>query len=537
MHTPDTKTLPAWRDPFFLAILALGAFLIFYHLGQRPLWQDEAETANLGRNVLKTGLPTVTDGVNIVSQEERREFGSDMIWRWSPWMQIYMSAAGQMIVPHSTFWARFWFAVTGLACIAATYLLLLRRFGDRAWACLSAALLTLHVPFLLYARQGRYYSAGGLILLFILWGFLGDWKRRTAPLLAIGLGLGLLFHANYLLLLSLAPPFLVAALLLYRERMEFRRVGLAILLSCLLIVPGIFLYRMGRQSALFNIMVVPENIMLYFSDWVMFMIPLPVLAALAWRWKEFFIGRGGPRDPKERFCLFMALLMVGSFFILAIFPQRFHRYIVHFYPCCAILLAWAGLKLWRFSRPSGVLFLVLVGLTNWLHIIPMERLKIVNRPWENDFRMLTSTNIPIKLFLAEIIRGYPDVNIGLIDFFLTHAKPGQTILAEYGDMPLQFYTPFRVIGGLEGPIDPSEKPDWVSMRRDVRVNRDGLLFAPREFITNHLDLDRDYQRIELPTPDETFGNRPGPQFHAFLPVGPPQSALVVYMRKENTDAR
>ncbi|MFZ5426631.1 MAG: ArnT family glycosyltransferase [Thermodesulfobacteriota bacterium] len=533
MRTPDHSPNSAWRDPVFLAIMALAAFLIFKGLGDRPLWQDEAETANLARNVLATGLPTVTDGVNLVSQEERREFDSDMIWRWSPWLQIYMSAAGQLVDPHGTFWARFLFALTGLACIAATYLLILARFGDRAWARLSAALLACSVPFLLFARQGRYYSAGGLILLAILWGFLGDWKRRWPPLAAIGLGMGLLFHANYLLLLSLAPPLLAAALLLYRDRMSFPRTAMAVAMASALVVPGIFLYRLGRQSTLFNIMLVPENIMLYFSDWVMFMVPLPVLAYLAWRWRGFFLGRGGPAEPAERFCLFSVLVMIGSFLILALFPQRFHRYIVHFYPLCAILLAWAGLALWRFSRPSGALFLVLVGLTNWLNLIPMERLKIVNRPWQNDLTMLTSVNVPLKLHLTELFTGYPtDVNQSLIGFFNANARPGQTILAEYSDMVLQYYTPFRVIGGLQGPISPAEKPDWIAMRRDVRVNRDGFLFAPREFILTRLDLANDYERVELPMPDETFGNRADPYFHYFVPAGPPQSPLVVYRRKE-----
>jgi len=200
-------------------------------------------------------------------------------------------------------------------------------------------------------------------------------------------------------------------------------------------------------------------------------------------------------------------------------------------------MGWAGVTLWRFSRLNGALFLMLAGLTNWLLIVPMDTLGLINRPWENDFRMLTSANIPLKLFLTENIRGYPDVNIGLVDFFLTHAKPGQTILAEYDDLPLQFYTPFRVIGGLQGPIDPSEKPDWLLMRQDVRTNRDGVLFAPREFITTKLDLNRDYERIELPFPDETFGNRPGPQFHHFVPVGAPQSQVVVYRLREDARAR
>jgi len=111
----------------------------------------------------------------------------------------------------------------------ATYLLAATRLRDPALARLSALLLAVNVPFLLFARQGRYYSAGGLLLLLILWGFLGDWKRRTGPLLAIGLGLGLLFHANYLLLLSLAPPLLLVALTLYRADFTWKRMALAVL--------------------------------------------------------------------------------------------------------------------------------------------------------------------------------------------------------------------------------------------------------------------------------------------------------------------
>ncbi|WP_243440108.1 ArnT family glycosyltransferase [Fundidesulfovibrio soli] len=530
--TNTTQTpLRAWRDPIFAAIMLLAAFLIFKGLGDRPLWQDEAETANLARNVLKTGVPYVTDGVNLVSQEERREFDSDMVWRWSPWLQIYMSAAGQLIDRTSAFWSRFLFALTGLACIAGTYLLILRRFGDRAWALLSASLLTLSVPFLLFARQGRYYSAGALLMLILFWGFLGDWRRKALPAAVIGLTLGVLFHANYLLLISLGPPLVLASYLLYRP-VPFKRLALIGAWAAALIVPGVLLYRLGRQSTLFNIMLVPENMELYFADWLMFMIPLPVVAALVWRWRGFFAGRGGPEGERERFCMFMVLLMIGSFMILALFPQRFHRYIVHFYPSCAIILAWAGLKLWRFSRPSAVLFLVLVGLTNWLNLIPMERLGIVNRPWQNDFRMLTSVNIPLKLHLTEITRGYPDVNTTLIRFFNTNARPGQTILAEYGDMVLQFHTPFRVLGGLQGPIAPDEKPDWVSMRRDVRVNRDGLVFAPRVFIQEQLNLERDYERVPMTQPDETFGNRADPYYHYFSPAGPPQAALEIYRRKE-----
>ena len=86
--------------------------------------------------------------------------------------------------------------------------------------------------------------------------------------------------------------------------------------------------------------------------------------------------------------------------------------------------------------------------------------------------MLTSPNLPLKLFLTELISGYPDVNRNYIQFFLTHAQPEDTILTTYGDLPLQFYTPFRVIGGLQGHISLSRPPDWVVPRCEIRYNRD-----------------------------------------------------------------
>ena len=52
-----------------LIILALGAFLLLYHLDHRPFWQDEAETARLAKRVLTYGVPQAYDGVNLVSQE------------------------------------------------------------------------------------------------------------------------------------------------------------------------------------------------------------------------------------------------------------------------------------------------------------------------------------------------------------------------------------------------------------------------------------------------------------------------------------
>lgn len=94
-----------------------------------------------------------------------------------------------------------------------------------------------------------------------------------------------------------------------------------------------------------------------------------------------------------------------------------------------------------------------------------------------------------------------------------------------------------MIGGLQGPIDPSEKPEWLSLRRDVRVNRDGLLFSARYFVLNNIDLERDYEQVAMDMPDETFGNRADPYFHYFVPRGGSQKPLAIYKRKDIPDGR
>lgn len=523
-------------DWALVAILAVAAFLLFYNLGQRPFWQDEAETACLAKNVLRTGLPYAFDGVNVVSQEEEREFDKTggYLWRWSPWIQIYMQAAGFAVGGLDTAAGRVPFALAALVAVFWTYRLVRRHFGDRNWALLAATLLTLCVPYLLIGRQARYYAPGTLFVLWTLDAFLSDWQRRWPAWWAMFGSMVLLFHANYLLFLSFAPTALVAAALVFPERMAVKRLTLLTLATVVVaVVPGILLYRIGRQSGMFDILLVPENLMLYFADLCMFCIPLPVSAALVWRWRGFFTKLKRPADPGERFVLFSAVLIVFSLLFLGIVPQRFFRYIAHLLPLCAILLAWCVRRLWGFSRPASVMLFCLLAFTNWLAVYPMERLKIVNRPWQNDFRMLTSLNFPIKLFVTELVCGYPDVNTAIVEFFKTHAKPGQTVLAEYGELPLMFYVDgLHILGGLQGPVPEGTVPDWVLRRRVVRVNRDRFLFGAREF-TDAMDLARDYERVPLPFPDETFGNRTDdPNHHYFIPVEEPQKELEVWRRKE-----
>src|SRR5437867_1953071 len=158
----------ASSDPLLWAIGLVAAVLLFGSLAERSLWQDEAETALLAKNILSFGKPVAFDGRNVVSQEAGKEFGPDRLWRWSPWLQYGIAALSIGLLGPTTLAARLPFAILGLLCVPLVYLVARRLFASVAIARLSALFLALSVPFILHARQARWYALIDVSLLGLL---------------------------------------------------------------------------------------------------------------------------------------------------------------------------------------------------------------------------------------------------------------------------------------------------------------------------------------------------------------------------------
>jgi hypothetical protein len=528
-------------DPLFLALLALVSFLLLYNLDYRPFWQDEAETACLARNVLKFGTPRAFDGINLISQEEGREAGADHLWRWSPWMQIYLTAGAFYLAQPSTTAGRFPFAVLGILCVCLTYLLIKRHFRDLLWARLAAALLGLSVPFLMYSRQCRYYSLATLLVLGSLYAFRMDWQQRWGPALLLLISFGLLFHANYLLFFTYGAAFLAAAILLYHRELPVKRTLLLAAGVALVALQGTVFFQVQKQGGMFDLTRIASNLQCYFQDLFQFMAPLPVIGCLLlyWLWLAAFPG-GRERlqaDREARFTMFLGLIVLFNILIISLAPQGEHRYLIHLYPLCAMVLGWAVCRVAAYHKVSAVLLAFLLLFTNWLHLLPVTRLNIQLRPADNSPYMLTYPNFPLKLYLSELVYGYPDVNRNLIDFFQAQARPGDTIVTTYGDLPLQFYTSCVVFGGLQGRLpEAGELPKFVVKRWHTRWNRRYDLTKSEAFILG-LRLAGDYEPLVLPFADEEFGNRADPYYHRFVPDQPPLNQLIIYRLRSHDDAK
>ena len=513
-----------------ILILALGAFLLLFQLDQRPFWQDEAETACLAKNVLKFGVPRAYNGVNIISQEQGHEYDENFLWRWSPWLQIYVTAAAFRLGGLTTYAGRLPFAVLGLVCIFLVYYVVYHNFGNRTWALWSAALLTCSVIFLLFARQCRYYSLGAFLTLASLYAFKEDWQSKFWPALLLCLSIGLLFYTNYLLFFSYIVFAFLAAVWLYPEKFSSKKTLIITILTIIIIIPGLLLFKIQQQSNLFNLTNTFKFRAILQCPFSIFD-SFPIALYLIWRWRRIFWNRSAiPGEPGERFVFFLILIIIGNLIILSLAPQREHRYLVHLYPLSAIILGWVLCQAWRYNKVSGVLLAFLLLFTNWLNLVPMDWLRIVNRPMDTNRHMLTYPNLPLKLFLTELFSGYPDVNQHFIQFFQTQARPGDIILTTYGDLPLQFYTSYQVVGGLQGNISIARSPDWVVPRWETRWNRAYHLNESEIYLREKPSLASDYHLINLPWADDAFGNRPDPSAHHFIPVAKPLAEVVIYRK-------
>jgi hypothetical protein len=80
-------------------------------------------------------------------------------------------------------------------------------------------------------------------------------------------------------------------------------------------------------------------------------------------------------------------------------------------------------------------------------------------------------------------------------------------------------------------VPPGAKPDWVINRWYKRWDRNLELIKSEKYILHNLRLPEDYEALDLPAEDETFGNRADPFYHHFLPETEPVNHIIIYRKK------
>lgn len=488
-------------------VLAVAAVLLFGRLGNGLLWQDEAQTALLAETVLKHGVPLGYDGTNYFSMAQGIEYGDHYLWRYSPWLPFYLTAASFELFGIGTWAARLPFAAMGLATIGLTFLLAKRLSGDARVGLVSAGLLSLCVPFLLLTRQCRFYGAVAFFSQCALYAYarLLDGERKSFVFL--GLAATGLFYSHYLYYGTLFVAIFLH--LAFRHRNLLKEGIAAVTLSLPLTIPGILwharmpyraMYVLGYQDPAIGI----TQLWWLVRDGVRYIVP-PLWIAVALGWGVFVAVRGQRRlDTGSRGFdrgLFLAIWLGVTLIFLALLNGDY--YFRHLAPAIAVLCiacAWMTVLWMHASRWLGVAGLVIFV-----------------------------AHQPLTDYLYEITHDYIGPMDGYVRFLRENAKPTDVVWATLEEMPIKFYTHLRVISSMTGEdLSKAPPPDWLILRRFAFNQPD---VDARAYIKEHFPR-TDFEAIQLPYPDIAFQNREDPEHHRYRTAAdaPP---IIIFRRKKS----
>jgi hypothetical protein len=114
---------------------------------------------------------------------------------------------------------------------------------------------------------------------------------------------------------------------------------------------------------------------------------------------------------------------------------------------------------------------------------------------------------------------------GIMQLLQSQGRPGDVVVASYEDLPIKFYTKYRVFGGLTGEdLTPARGARWLILRHHFVSDHTKPV---RDFILDQVKQNPDYDPIVLNVSDTAFENREEPKDHLFAsPMGPP--LVIVY---------
>jgi hypothetical protein len=500
------------------AVLAIvSAVLLFWGLTDKYLWQDEAATAILATRLLKFGKPLAYDGVNLVTIDtldrdrdavsaqaasseaaiqyhlRRGEFKPDMVWKWQPWGQFAIPAASFLILGRTTFAARLPFAIAGLATVLLVYRLVLNCFGSRLMATLAALFLLGNSYWILHARQCRYYSLSSLGLVVVLLAFVRWQDRKPASTFFFVAAVWCWFQVDYgtvwpVLAVLLTGMFLGA-------RHDWLRFAIVCAALAVTIGPFVYYYELwGRRSEPLGswdsrFLVNALNMNEYVAP---VLILIAAAAILKWRLRSF------ERQESGLIAMILALLVALALWIPSVSVLAFLRYSIIAVSLGAILTAWVLVRAIRstYLVCSAAALLIATPFAS----LPLRPL--APESWHVSSLWLRAELLALRdgVFIHE-----PDPNRLVVEWLQKNATPSDEILINYEDLPLVFYLPNPIRGGISAfrvEDDSKTPPRFVILRRSVSFTHWPIFLR---------ELQRwKWEPVPLNAPDIVWGNNPDP---------------------------
>jgi len=543
-----------WRDVgISVGLVLAGCVVLLPNLGDRSLWQDEAECALVARGILRTGVPMAWDGRLLATAMEGAELADSLLWAWTPWAMHYVAAAGMAIFGQSSLGARLLFALLGCASIGLTYTVARRLIRDRWASCLAGVLLLTSVQYLLLMRQCRYYAIVSVAALVAVWGYTELSRRRGLVMLVVGMAL--LFHANYATCACVAFGLGGHAALWGRDRQTWRRLGVAAAIAAILTLPWFF------GAGIYHVVSAGKDV----SDrppagqaaikllFILNQLVCPFVVVLG-----LVIARAKGRLRIGGAYGLVGCMAVPAMILLPAFLWANPRYVVHMFPLGAIVVAAAVRELHHRSRAVGYVVAIVASVTHLLPAVPCALLpaNVGQNRLDGEFVTGGDAILQAKLktewagYVHELQEPFVGPNKAIVDFLNEHSAPNDIVYASYGQFPIMFHTNRRCAGLLKAS-DRLERgwdrlPDYL-FDPDVA---DWLVFRPGWHPPGgyqamgrrwHIRAQRTGRQLAfhgLSVAEIRWGNRPLLQYHYFRPPKPSgvrDVGLIGFQRPQGPD--
>jgi hypothetical protein len=341
---------------------------MFSNINKLPLWHDEASTVVLSTNTLKYGYPRVWDGRNI-ALHSIAEYTSGYAFSNNTWLHYYICAASIALFGQSNLSVRLPFVLFGIATVFIVWKISFFLFKRNRIADLTAALLTVYVPFLLYAKQARYYSISMFLIAVSAYLYLmvnDNQPKRNRKVTWLIISLLFLFLTNIV-----AFATMIGALCLH---IIFQRKLLNVKIFILMIFAGVFiivsLWFLPEQFSISRyiparLLVVFWKIQVYFVPILSLGIVLSIISMV-----HYFI-------TKEQFTLFTSYdlffpLLILSNMTLVIIPEQniLNHYFLGVVVAVPFVMTSVILYSKRISRTIAAILLLLTVGSNVLNVVP-----------------------------------------------------------------------------------------------------------------------------------------------------------------------
>jgi len=224
------------------------------------------------------------------------------------------------------------------------------------------------------------------------------------------------------------------------------------------------------------------------------LIVLAVIFVLATRWRSL------PVAERRLVSVGCAIILALTIWIPTVTVYAFVRYVIIAAPVGAMLTAWLLMRLLGHDWKLAWLTSAVLVFTPWASV-PLRALARPPEWWEGSLLY----RVELKDLRSEIFGNQPDPNRLVIDWLRKNSAPTDEILINYEDIPLMYYLPNPIRGGIATfrvEDDAKTPPRFVILRHAADFVHWPVF--EREMARYKWEV------VPLKAPDVQWGNNPDP---------------------------